>query len=147
MVSSITVFIFSSLLFFIIGFLSGFFTLRFRYKHAKHSYFFFEPQANVLDHDQPLDLCEAVLGADHQLEDEDKIINLASVEEDRAYGPVQLKDQREFDTSDDSVHDSVQREETPDPELELIRTNIVYVPVQTCQLQKNDILLWIIIIL
>ena len=129
MVSSITVFILISLLFFIIGFLSGYFTLRFRYKHVDSTTLeHVKPNSHV--HDQPLDLCEAIPGAEHQLEDEDKNINLAAVEEDRAYGPAQLKDKREFDTSDNSVHDSVQQE---DPKLELIRANIIYVPVQTCQ--------------
>ena len=134
MVSSITVFILTSLLFFIIGFLSGYFTLRFRYKHVNTATFE-QPQANILDHDQPLDLCEDIPGVEHQLEDKDKniIINLAAVEEDRGYGPAQLKDQRGLEMSENFAHNSVQQEEQPDPELELIRTNIVYVPVQTCQ--------------
>ena len=79
-VSSIAVFIFASLLSFIIGFLSGYFTLRFRYKHASSAA---NQQSDGQARDQPL--YEAIPGVECQ--------NL-ELEENTAYSAANSNDQQ-----------------------------------------------------
>lgn len=97
MVSSITVFIFSSLLFFIFGFLGGYFTFRFRYKHASSTIYKQPQPTDGQTQDQPL--YEAIPGLEHQaleLEENAACSNNQQelkMGENLAYIPIQLGDE------------------------------------------------------
>ena len=69
-VSSIAVAILTSVLFFTVGFLSGYFTLRFRYKHTSSTTATYEQPDGQPDqgHTQDQPLYEAIPGVENQLE-------------------------------------------------------------------------------
>ena len=112
-VSSIVVFIFASLLFFTIGFLSGYFTLRFRYKHASWTT---NEQSDGQARDQPL--YEVIPGVESQ--------NL-QLQENAAYSATHLNDQQGLQMMENLAYTQVQLSDK-DYNLEL-RANIAYEPV------------------
>ena len=114
MVSSISVFIFSSLILFVIGFLSGYFTLRFQYKHVNSTIATRElPRQNDQTQDEPV--YEAI---EHQN---------VKLEENAAYIAASLNDQQELEMEENLAYIPVQQGDE-DRKLEL-RANIAYEPV------------------
>ena len=117
MVSSISVFIFASLLLFIIGFLSGYFTLRFQYKHADSTIATRElPQQNDQTQDQPV--YEGIPGVEHQN---------VELKENAAYSAAHLSNQQELEMGENLAYIPVQQGDG-DQEVEL-RANVAYEPV------------------
>ena len=110
-VSSITVAILTSVLFFTVGFLSGYFTLRFRYKHTctRSNVATYEQPNGQPDqgHTQDQPLYEAIPGV------EDQNIEL---EENAAYsaGAVHSNDHQELEMGENIAYISVQRDDDED---------------------------------
>ena len=109
-VSSIAVAILTSLLFFTVGFLSGYFTLRFRYKRTSSTIATFEQPDGQPDqgHTQDQPLYEAIPGVENQ--------NI-ELEENAAYSAtsaVHSNDQQELEMGENVAYISVQQGDDED---------------------------------